>query len=66
MDTLNYMEGIIVIKICPKCGSVVHYDSYFQTYICSSIKCCWVEKDKTQRVYRKEKRYNGSRLLEVK
>lgn len=29
------------MKICPKCGKVLSYNSYFGAYICSS--CNWEE-----------------------
>lgn len=31
------------IKICPKCRSLVHWNSYFQLYICSKFLCDYAE-----------------------
>jgi len=36
-----------MIKLCPKCESLAHYNSYFQAYICSSPSCSWMEKIET-------------------
>jgi len=37
-----------MIKICPKCKSLAHYNSYFQAFICSSPECRWMEKSEQQ------------------
>ena len=33
-----------MIKICPKCKGLAHYNSYFKAYICLSPECTWMEE----------------------
>jgi len=30
-------------KLCPKCGALSYWDSYFQAYCCTSNKCGYME-----------------------
>lgn len=39
------------MKICPKCGNIVFYNSYFGAYICNS--CDWEEKIRDRQVQNK-------------
>lgn len=39
------LEGVKKVKICPDCGSLAYWDSYFQTYVCSLTRCFWKESE---------------------
>ena len=60
------------MKVCPYCGSVVSYNSYFGAYICPN--CNWwkekkqnvgVEKNKDQGEYSHTPAYSKSKLAKA-
>jgi hypothetical protein len=34
----------LMIKICPICKSITHYNSYFKAYMCLSSECTWMRR----------------------
>ncbi|SHE99545.1 hypothetical protein SAMN02745133_01606 [Desulforamulus putei DSM 12395] len=33
-----------MIKICPKCKNIAHFNSYFKAYMCLDPQCSWMEE----------------------
>jgi len=48
-----------LIKICPQCKGLAHYNSHFKAFICLSPECTWMEE-----VYH-QKNSNQHRILKV-
>lgn len=46
------------MKICPKCGKVLSYNSYFGAYICSS--CNWEEVSRTHSYQSRKTSFNST------
>ena len=36
------------LKLCPKCGHLMYYDSYFHSYCCNNSECSYMERKETE------------------
>jgi ribosomal protein L37AE/L43A len=39
---------VFIVKLCPKCGKLAHYNTYFGAYMCDH--CGYVERPRCYRV----------------
>ena len=44
-------------KICPKCGSIAEYSSYYGRVICTNSKCTWESDSRTTSMNEKPLRF---------
>lgn len=54
----------VLIKICPECGGIVHYNSYFKAYMCLSPDCTWMKEKRKSNQSRQVKGYSLRRKAE--
>jgi hypothetical protein len=61
-----------MIKVCPVCKGIVHYNSHFKAYMCLSPQCTWMEEKEQHFQMKQIKKFlvrrteNESKLVMVK
>lgn len=51
-----------MIKTCPICKGIVHYNSHFKAYMCLSNDCTWMQEDVKKDVVRYVARFSSGKV----